>query len=290
MPAAAAKAAAPAAAPLAVRLITDPAARALKYINGDDTLRLIAGGVLAGGLGLAAFFAVRAAEHRPKVSGLVRVTYWGGRGRCEPLRCILAAAGVKFEQRFFDADTGKAELTELRKKGELAYDQVPLVEIDGMKLVQITATANYLGARLGLLPSDPKEAWAAQALFGASQDARGPLVGFPFADYPSAPSAASKVRILAECTGPKGLLGRYAPKWEAMLRARPCVRAARRAGPPPGTPSERSSPCHAPCAPWPRVGAPARPSQQDAALSRASGHALGARRPALLASVVASAP
>ena len=143
----------------------------------------------------------------------------GGRGRCEPLRCILAAAGVSFEQVFFTEATGKAELAKLRAAGVLTYDQVPLVEIDGLRLVQGTAPANYLGMRLGLLPDDPKDSYCAQREYVASQDARGPLLSYPFAEFPEAPSEQATASRLAERMGPKGLLSRYAPRWEAMLLA-----------------------------------------------------------------------
>lgn len=61
-----------------------------------------------------------------RARGHVRVTYWAGRGRAEPIRVILAAAGVNFESRFFSAETGKQELDEIRAAGDLEYDQVPL--------------------------------------------------------------------------------------------------------------------------------------------------------------------
>ena len=143
-----------------------------------------------------------------RTAGLVRVTYWAGRGRCEPLRCILAAAGVLVEQRFLDKSSGKAQLARLREEGVLAYDQVPLVEIDGLCLVQGAATAGYLGRRFGLLSTDPREAYTVEQVYAASQDARACLLTFPFADYPEAPTAATIARVLSECKGPKGLLGR----------------------------------------------------------------------------------
>jgi glutathione S-transferase len=35
--------------------------------------------------------------------------------------------------------------------------------------------------------------------------------------YPDAPGAAEKEKVLQTISGPKALLGRYAPKWEAQL-------------------------------------------------------------------------
>eukprot|EP00966_Prymnesium_polylepis_P213377 4941807-Prymnesium_polylepis.1 len=78
----------------------------------------------------ALLFAVWHRGKRRGPSGLVRVTYWAGRGRCEPLRCILAAGGLEFTQRFLTEATGKQQLATLRASGMLQYDQVPLVEID----------------------------------------------------------------------------------------------------------------------------------------------------------------
>ena len=145
----------------------------------------------------------RSRRFRNAPVGLVRVTYWAGRGKCEPLRCILAAAGVTFQQTFLDAATGKQELAKLRAAGTLAYDQVPLVEIDGLNLVQGTATANYLGVRLGLLPSDPADSFTAQHIYASAQDARACLVGYPFADYPTAPTRATHERIPARDQHPR---------------------------------------------------------------------------------------
>ena len=75
---------------------------------------------------------------RPNNAGGVRVTYWRGRGRCEPLRCILAISGTAFENVYLSQ---KSDRDELVASGKLAYDQVPLVEVDGLNLVQATPTA-----------------------------------------------------------------------------------------------------------------------------------------------------
>ena len=59
-----------------------------------------------------------------KASEPARVTYWPGWGRCEPLRCILAAAGVPFTNNFLTAESGRSKLESLRTAGMLQYDQV----------------------------------------------------------------------------------------------------------------------------------------------------------------------
>lgn len=41
--------------------------------------------------------------------------------------------------------------------GDLLFQQVPMVEIDGMKLVQTKAIFNYIAEKAGLNGKDPKE-------------------------------------------------------------------------------------------------------------------------------------
>ena len=143
------------------------------------------------------------------MSGKARVTYWAGRGRCEPLRMILAAGGVLMEHNVLTAVDGAQALRALRESGKLAYDQVPLVEIDGLNLVQGTPTAQYIAQRCALWPSTPESQYRAGAVFAAAQDARAPLVSYPF--------HGDLNRLLADLSSPRGLWGRYAVKWEAML-------------------------------------------------------------------------
>lgn len=135
-----------------------------------------------------------------------RVTYWAGRGKCEPLRCLLAIGGAAVDNIFL---TSAAEMRALIEAKKLAYDQVPLVEMDGLNLAQALPTAQYIAQRLGLLPTDPKLAYEAASIYASAQDARAPMVSFPF--------HGDRERTAAELAGKKALLGRYAPKWEAML-------------------------------------------------------------------------
>ena len=206
-----------------------------------------------------------------RAARLPKVTYWAGRGRCEPcdqpspeatnersvncslacllcsaVRCLLAIGGCEFENVFMK---GPDDLAELRATGKLAYDQLPLVEIDGLNLVQGAPSAVYLAQKFNLWPAEPKDQFFAGAscslhalkltrretlvrvggrahsydlphaqsascaghVFAAAQDARGPMVGYPF--------HLDIAKLTEELSGPKGLLGRFAPKWEGGLSA-----------------------------------------------------------------------
>uniref|UniRef100_A0A3Q2H1N1 glutathione transferase n=1 Tax=Equus caballus TaxID=9796 RepID=A0A3Q2H1N1_HORSE len=83
-----------------------------------------------------------------------KLHYLNGRGRMEPIRWLLAAAGVEFEEEFLA--TSK-DLEKLRNDGSLMFQQVPMVEIDGMKLVQCRAILNYIAAKYNLYGKDIKE-------------------------------------------------------------------------------------------------------------------------------------
>ncbi|XP_064268230.1 glutathione S-transferase-like [Passer domesticus] len=88
------------------------------------------------------------------MSGKPKLHYFNGRGRMEPIRWLLAAAGVEFEESYLER---KEDLTKLQKDGSLLFQQVPMVEIDGMKLVQTRAIANYIATKYNLYGKDVKE-------------------------------------------------------------------------------------------------------------------------------------
>lgn len=80
--------------------------------------------------------------------------YFNARGRMECIRWLLAAAGVEFEEKFIQSPE---DLEKLKKDGNLMFDQVPMVEIDGMKLVQTRAILNYIATKYDLYGKDMKE-------------------------------------------------------------------------------------------------------------------------------------
>uniref|UniRef100_A0A0D9RKW5 glutathione transferase n=1 Tax=Chlorocebus sabaeus TaxID=60711 RepID=A0A0D9RKW5_CHLSB len=86
--------------------------------------------------------------------GKPKLYYHNGRGRMEFIRWCLAAAGVQFEEKFLES---AEDLEKLRNDGSLMFQQVPIVEIDGMKLVQTRAILNYIASKYNLYGKDIKE-------------------------------------------------------------------------------------------------------------------------------------
>ncbi|XP_055461458.1 glutathione S-transferase A2, partial [Psammomys obesus] len=80
--------------------------------------------------------------------------YFDARGRMECIRWLLAAAGVEFEEKFINTPE---DFEKLKKDGSLVFEQVPMVEIDGMKLVQTRAILNYIATKYDLYGKDMKE-------------------------------------------------------------------------------------------------------------------------------------
>ena len=79
--------------------------------------------------------------------------YFNIRGRGEPIRMAMADAGIEFEDATFAFDEwGKESAYGLKanwtKEGRLAFGQVPLLEIDGLQLVQSHTILRYLGRKL----------------------------------------------------------------------------------------------------------------------------------------------
>uniref|UniRef100_A0A9L0JNM4 Glutathione S-transferase n=1 Tax=Equus asinus TaxID=9793 RepID=A0A9L0JNM4_EQUAS len=88
------------------------------------------------------------------MAGKPRLHYFNTRGRMESIRWLLAAAGVEFEEKLIQTPE---DLEKLKNDGSLMFQQVPMVEIDGMKLVQSRAILNYIAAKHNLYGKDIKE-------------------------------------------------------------------------------------------------------------------------------------
>uniref|UniRef100_A0A8C5MLB4 glutathione transferase n=1 Tax=Leptobrachium leishanense TaxID=445787 RepID=A0A8C5MLB4_9ANUR len=83
-----------------------------------------------------------------------KVYYFAGRGKMETVRWILAAAGVEFEEEFIET---REQYEKLLKEGALLFQQLPMVYIDGMKMVQRKAIMRYVASKHNMYGKNLKE-------------------------------------------------------------------------------------------------------------------------------------
>ncbi|XP_038152273.1 glutathione S-transferase, alpha tandem duplicate 1 [Cyprinodon tularosa] len=88
------------------------------------------------------------------MSGKVNLHYFNGRGKMESIRWLLTVAEVEFDEYFL---TTREQYLKLLNDGSLLFQQVPLVEIDGMKLVQTKAILHYIAEKYNFHGKDIKE-------------------------------------------------------------------------------------------------------------------------------------
>uniref|UniRef100_A0A8V0XB81 glutathione transferase n=1 Tax=Gallus gallus TaxID=9031 RepID=A0A8V0XB81_CHICK len=119
------------------------------------------------------------------MSGKPRLTYVNGRGRMESIRWLLSAAGVEFEEIFLET---REQLLKLCQDGSLLFHQLPLVEIDGMKLVQCRAILSYIAGKYNLYGKDLKERALIDMYVEGISDLMQLILVFPF----SPPEAKEK--------------------------------------------------------------------------------------------------
>ncbi|KAK2533963.1 glutathione S-transferase [Columba guinea] len=114
---------------------------------------------------------------------------------------------LQFEEEFIEK---KEDLEKLRNDGSLMFQQVPMVEIDGMKMVQSRAILNYIAAKYNLYGKDLKErAWIDMYVEGTT-DLMGMIMHLPF--QPADTKEKNLALIIERATT------RYFPVYEKALK------------------------------------------------------------------------
>ncbi|CAI5769449.1 glutathione S-transferase-like [Podarcis lilfordi] len=141
------------------------------------------------------------------MAGKPKLYYFNGRGRMESIRWLLAAAGVEFEEQLIET---KEYLEKLKHGGDLLFQQVPMVEMDGMKMVQSRAILNYIAAKYNLSGKDVKQrAWIDMYCEGA-MDLNELIMMLPF--KPADSKEKEFANIIEKATT------RYFPVFEKVLK------------------------------------------------------------------------
>ncbi|ELR48555.1 Glutathione S-transferase A1, partial [Bos mutus] len=114
----------------------------------------------------------------------------------------------QFEEKFIEKPE---DLDKLKNDGSLMFQQVPMVEIDGMKLVQTRAILNYIATKYNLYGKDMKE----RALIDMYSEGVADL-GEMIMHFPLCPPAEkdAKLTLIREKT-----TNRYLPAFENVLKS-----------------------------------------------------------------------
>lgn len=95
----------------------------------------------------------------------LRLTYFDiDGGRAEPIRIVMHAAGVDFDDHRISFE----EFHRMREEQPFAC--VPVLEIDGQPVTQSNALLRYFGSKAGLYPTDPLQALYCDEAMGIAED------------------------------------------------------------------------------------------------------------------------
>lgn len=134
--------------------------------------------------------------------------YDEARGRMESVRWLLAAAGVEYEEKFIHTNE---DLEKLRSDGVLMFQQVPMVEVDGMKLVQTRAILNYIATKYNLYGKDMKERALIDMYAEGVADLDEIVLHYPYIPPGEKEASLAKIKDKAR--------NRYFPAFEKVLKS-----------------------------------------------------------------------
>lgn len=96
----------------------------------------------------------------------MKVFYFDGYGRAEPIRMLLKYVGQEFE----DVRYTREEWNKVKEEGKFEFGQVPAVEWDGKMYTQTYSILRSLGAANGLYSTDPITMWKIDSTIDAMND------------------------------------------------------------------------------------------------------------------------
>lgn len=110
-----------------------------------------------------------------------RLTYFDARGRAEIIRLIFAEAGVEFDDvRFRPSLNALEDFQAFKQNNEVPFDQVPILEIEGMVLAQSQAIIRYIARKYGLTGASEEENALCDMISCGTEDLRQKLTNVIF--------------------------------------------------------------------------------------------------------------
>ena len=100
--------------------------------------------------------------------------YFDFYARAEVLRILF----VHSKTAFVDHRVAGEEWPQLKASGFSEFGQLPMVEMDGLKLVQTLAALRYVGAKVGYVPTDPVLHYQMDSIIQFREDFRNAVAPF----------------------------------------------------------------------------------------------------------------
>jgi len=124
-----------------------------------------------------------------------KLKYFDIRGRGEAIRMAFHDQGVEFVDDSFTSDEwGKTSPDGLKAtwtaEGKLAFGQVPLLEMDGLKLVQSHTILRYMGRKYGWYSGTPEQLAKIDLVADGTEDVRKKLGGIRYSEKSDEEKAA----------------------------------------------------------------------------------------------------
>ena len=113
------------------------------------------------------------------MAGIV-LHYFDIYGKGEAIRLLLIHSRTPFVDHRVTAE----EWPQLKTSGLFEFGQMPMVEVDGLKLVQSAAILRYLGVKLGYVPSDALQHYQMDSVIALKDDFTNGLYSLSFAKDP----------------------------------------------------------------------------------------------------------
>ena len=127
---------------------------------------------------------------------IAKLHYFKGRGRAETTRWMLAVNEIEFENVSL---SGPADFRNLKLAGKLPFNQLPLLEIDGLNLSQSAAMVGYLARRGGFYGDGPVETVWCDMIAGAIADFNTPAMQFAFQPDPEVAKQGLRASVAKFC-------------------------------------------------------------------------------------------
>jgi len=103
-----------------------------------------------------------------------KLNYFDGRGRAEIVRLIFAAAGVKYTDNRIKKEDWPAQ------KAGTPFGQLPVLEVDGVKLCQSNTCARYLARKFNLAGKTDLDQARVDMFVDCLEDSLKPILTFFF--------------------------------------------------------------------------------------------------------------